>query len=889
MKNLKKIYYFASTHWDREWYKTVDEFRFRLVPVMQKITRTLENDENFKIFTTDGQTCILEDYLAVKKEDEAKLRALIQSGRLKIGPWYTMPDEFLLSHESLVQNLLKGHYLAAEYGAPKALKNGYVCDIFGHVANLPQILNGFGIRSAFISRGTNDCDTPCFFRWRSPDGSEALTFKAPETCGYGSFFYDVLSEYSPDYAAHEEEIFAAAVRYVERECTRTDLPYVILADGMDHETIHEFMPALLTRLSAHFSCPAVQLPLDEVFAEIEAKKEETPVITGELAALCKENVMHNKLIPHTLSSRYDLKRANDDCQAILEKYAMPIAAMRAARGEEIDYGFIDYAYTLLLQNHAHDSICGCSIDAVHGEMLTRFEKCRRTALAYSDTYFAEEYAKNYKKDGKTYLEIYNPLPVEREETLTATIRFDADFPVRELPYIKYEQRNSFRIFDENGREIHYTLLSAARGVKALDRPAGNAQTSDVHVVSFAAKLLPCAYTVFEIRPYERPCRYTERLSDSPVSCRNEKIAFSVNPDGTVKITDNETGITYDRLHSFTDCGEIGDGWFHIRPVADELYSSEGCEVSVCKKDDGVAACSFLVVYRFRIPEYAEKVNEFCRRSGETILKIESTFTVEKHSKIVKVHTVVRNHARDHKLCLRLPVDCTDSYFADQCGTILKRETGIDPESWNWKESDIPERQFTSMVFTRNESGKKGGLLFVSKGGLHETANCGGANPALNITLFRSFSKTVGTNGEKDGLLQGDLVFDYAIAPVAEETDAELIRIKENFVHDVKSFTVRGENLKNSEPFMEFLSANCVYDTATSEKDERGTIVPNGIIVRASNYSEERSAGEIRFCREPKEAYLCDYLGNKTGEAQLRGNSVLFVAAPYAYVNVKIRF
>ena len=190
---------------------------------------------------------------------------------------------------------------------------------------------------------------------------------------------EIGSEYFPDYAAHEDEIFAAAVRYVERECTRTDLPYVILADGMDHETIHEFMPALLTRLSAHFSCPAVQLPLDEVFAEIEAKKEEAPVITGELAALCKENVMHNKLIPHTLSSRYDLKRANDDCQAILEKYAMPIAAMRAAREEEIDYGFIDYAYTLLLQNHAHDSICGCSIDAVHGEMLTRFEKCRRTA------------------------------------------------------------------------------------------------------------------------------------------------------------------------------------------------------------------------------------------------------------------------------------------------------------------------------------------------------------------------------------------------------------------------------------------------------------------------------------------------------------------------------
>lgn len=62
-----------------------------------------------------------------------------------------------------------------------------------------------------------------------------------------------------------------------------------------------------------------------------------------------------------------------------------------------------------------------------------------------------------------------------------------------------------------------------------------------------------------------------------------------------------------------------------------------------------------------------------------------------------------------------------------------------------------------------------------------------------------------------------------------------------------------------------------------------------MIVRAFNYSNERAAGEIRFDKEPKEAYLCDYLGNKIGETQLRKNNVLFVAAPYAAVNVKVRF
>lgn len=148
---------------------------------------------------------------------------------------------------------------------------------------------------------------------------------------------------------------------------------------------------------------------------------------------------------------------------------------------------------------------------------------------------------------------------------------------------------------------------------------------------------------------------------------------------------------------------------------------------------------------------------------------------------------------------------------------------------------------------------------------------------------------MGTNGEPDGLLQGDLTFDYAIAPVADETDAELMQMKENFVSDVKTFTVRGDRLKNSVPFMEFLSACCVYDTATPEKDEYGKIVPGGMIVRAFNYSNERAAGEIRFDKEPKEAYLCDYLGNKIGETQLRKTTYFSLPAPYAAVNVKVRF
>lgn len=878
MKNRpKKIYYFASTHWDREWYKTVDEFRFRLVPVMEKVLDTLEKDETFSLFTLDGQTRIVTDYLVTGKKNKERIEALSRQDRLKAGPWYTMPDEFLCSSESLVQNLLKGHKEAEKLGG-KPLKHGYVCDIFGHVANLPQILNGFQIKSALISRGTNDSEFPCFFRWRSPDGSEALTFKAPETCGYGSFYFEVLSDILPDYRGREEEIFERAVAYVERELSRTSLPYVVLMDGMDHETIHEFMPDLLKRLEEKFGCPVVQMPLDEAFLEISETASETPVRVGELASLCKDNVMHNKLIPHTLSSRYDLKRANDDCQTKLEKYALPVCALRAIKGERTDREFIDYAYEELLLNHAHDSICGCSIDAVHREMLTRFEKVKRTADGYVNGFLAEEYARVRKAGGKTVVKVFNPLPYTYEGALQLNILFDENFPVREMPYIKFEQRNGFRIFDSRGKEVKYDLLRGARHKKEKRFFGPHYSFYDVHTVLLYAELEPMSFTSFEIRPFENPYRLQERFSRSPVSCDNGRIYFKINPDGTVLIEDKETGKIYDGLHSFVDCGEVGDGWFHIRPIDDEKVSSLGCPVRISKVFDGYAACRFRVQYDVRLPARAEKRFGFFRREGETTVRIDSEFTVERNSKLVKVHTVVRNDAEDHRLTLRLPVKEKDAYFVDQCDLVLKRKTGLSPETYDWKETDIPERAFGNMAFTREE---KGGLLFLSKGGLHEVAGSGGEEPSLDVTLLRSFRTTVGTDGEPDGELQGEQVFDYALMPLSAERDAELVKIKDKYVTDPISFTVESEEISDLPPAMEFKSENCAYITCMQEED--------GIVVRAANYDEEHSGAEIKFDREPTEAYLSDYLGNNVGDAYIKGKTVYFIASPFARVSVKIRF
>lgn len=870
------IFYFASTHWDREWYKTVDEFRYMLVPVMDKVIDTLQNNEDFKLFTLDGQTCILEDYLAVREEKSEELKKLIQDKKLLIGPWYTMPDEFTLSSESIIQNLLAGHKIAEKYGV-KPLKAGYVCDIFGHAANLPQILQGFQIDNALISRGTNDSELDCFFNWTSKDGSCVTTFKAPETCGYGSFFFEVLSEFAPNYEEHFDEITQKAIAYVERELTRTSQPYVILMDAMDHTPIHEFMPEILDRLSKHFSCPVVQKRLDEVYRYIT---DELSVKEGELTSHCKDNVMHNKLIPHTVSSRYDLKKANDTCQNLLEHYAMPCAAISEIESKEYIYSFISLAYKYLLKNHAHDSICGCSLDAVHAEMLTRFQKTYFTANEYFSQFCTAEFKDAFAEEGQCYVKIFNPLPYEYHGLIEFNIDFPQDFLTQELPYIRYEQRNTFLIYDESGKELTYNLIEAGRG--KLGSPlSASKQLSDPHRVALIATLKPMTFTNFYVKPLDRPYRITDRFTTAPNACENEWIKFEINPDGTVNIFDKETGCQYTNLHSFLDSCEIGDGWFHTRPIHDAVISSLGAKVTIEKTFDGYAACKFLVRYELSLPSQRVLEYGFSKRSDSyQPYIIKSEFTISRVSKLVTVRTEIENNVLDHRLQLHLPTNVTsDTYYVNQYNLIVERPTGIDNSHYLWKEADISEYSFENMAFIRN---KNNGLLFISKGGLHEVSCLGNKENSMDITLLRCFSKTVGTNGEIDGQLQGTQIFEYALLPISKETDSELVRIKDAFVSGYKTFTIPNGKVTLHESAFTFVSEDIAYITCMPSQKK-------GILIRGANYSGKDSQCTITTVKNIRNAYLCDFLENKTESLSVNGNKITVTAAPYKMINILIEF
>lgn len=176
---LKKQYCVIShTHWDREWYLPLENFRMRLVDLIDNLLDILEKDENYR-FHLDAQTIVLQDYLEIRPYKRALLEKLIRSGNILVGPRYVQNDFHLTSGEATVRNLLIGTAIAEEYGC--CMKIGYAADQFGLIAQLPQILNGFDMDTCVFGRGFDRGVTE--FYWDGEDGRRVL-------CEHMKFWYN---------------------------------------------------------------------------------------------------------------------------------------------------------------------------------------------------------------------------------------------------------------------------------------------------------------------------------------------------------------------------------------------------------------------------------------------------------------------------------------------------------------------------------------------------------------------------------------------------------------------------------------------------------------------------------------------------------------------------
>lgn len=736
------------THWDREWHQTFQQFRMRLVKCINLLLDILDSDPDFTCFMLDGQMIILDDYLEIHPEEAERLLTYVRAGRILVGPWYVQPDEFLVGGEAIIRNLLLGMHQAAPYGG--AMLVGYVPDCFGHIAQLPQILQGFGIENAVFWRGVDPVVKQSEFWWSGPDGSRVLGVYLDGELGYSN---------ARELPLNPLALLKRVEHFLAHQGPRATTSTLLLMNGSDHLEPQAGLPAALAAANELLSEQDQKLVIGTLPHYIQAVLDAAPdlqTISGELRA---SHAAH--LLPGVLSARMWIKQRNATCEELLLRQVEPLCAWAWVLSGSYPSGLIGAAWRLLLQNQPHDSICGTSIDQVHREMSARYDQCeqiahqlvqdaRREILHHVDTQaiLPEEaliplvvmnpVAAQSSAIAEVSLQVYTPpdrlcvldeqgniVPHVTEVTDGAEVLnlvVDSLLLMSFLPQFEEGSVAGYHvvnvIFDEHERDEQGNLrLWAAisttppaqrlysqhviERIRAiLEDPEApqwqvNATEPPTVRLRFLARDLPACggrtYFLTTRREEGAPVPETDLVA-SATTIENAWLHVEANPtDGTLTVTEKTSGAVYAGLNRFQDSGDIGDLYNWTPPAEDRLIDEAALTPAIELLHADALQATLRITLHLRLPLSCS--NDRQARSSELVdCPIITEVSLTSGGQTVQIHTTIRNNARDHRLRVLFPTPfLTETAHAEGIFMVNERPVirEVPQEGWHgWIEDPV---------------------------------------------------------------------------------------------------------------------------------------------------------------------------------------------------------
>ena len=711
----KKVYIISHSHWDREWYMAYEQHHMRLIELIDDLLELFEVDPSFNSFHLDGQTIILDDYLQVRPEKRQAIQQAINEGKLRIGPFYILQDDFLISSESNVRNMLIGMEESRKWGTPVML--GYFPDTFGNMGQTPQLMKQAGISAAAFGRGVKPIgfDNQVLEAENYSSQYSEMWWKGPDqTAIFGLLFANWYSN-GNEIPVEKEAALAFWKQKLADAEQYASTNHLLMMNGVDHQPVQKDI-SIASHL-ANELFPDYEFIHSNFTDYLEAVQKDVPEDLGSVEGeLTSQETDGWYTLANTASARVYLKQWNTKVQRQLENITEPLATMAYEVSGNYPHDQLDYAWKTLMQNHPHDSICGCSVDSVHREMIPRFEKADEVGKYLAQDSLEQLTAAidttGFPKDSFPFV-IVNTAGMDKTGEAEITIELERKRFAEGIPEQLYQElenlpKRKYHVETKSGATIP-AILSEETVQFGYDLPKDRFRVpymARMIKVTLPLENMPAfSWETFALVEGEAKAEEKETMiHQSGRIIENGPLHLTIEKNGTITMEDRKNKRKLNNLHIFEDIGDIGNEYIFKQPFCDQpILSSnkENSEVKVLVDTPEIAKISILQEMEIpvsadeRLEKEQQMVVEFRYRKAERskekrILQIKTIMTIRKDSKKIDFETTLDNQMKDHRLRVLFPTKLhVEHHEADSIFEVVKRPNHV---SKSWENPTNPQHQ-----------------------------------------------------------------------------------------------------------------------------------------------------------------------------------------------------
>lgn len=933
---MKHGYIVPHTHWDREWRYPIWENRQYLIDVMEGLLDNFKEHPEYKSFLTDGQCVMLLDFLELRPERREEIEQYIKEGRLQIGPWYTLPDLYPISGESIVRNLLKGFRECEKLGGN--LKIGYESFGWGQPSQFPQIYQGFGIDTVIVSKNVDKNRAPnCEFIWEGKDGTRVLATRLGSDAR-ANFFMNTMLEvlngkaYKSDEYRYEMEEMGRTYHEADEEGHIQDwfrvedtqkihterlrkaaqnswkamddtlLPdHRVMMDGTDSTASQHLLPEVIEKLNEEFA-GEITYCHSSLPEYVELLKEKLPmeklrVLKGEL-----RDGPSTSLSANALMTRPHIKSLNKTVQRRLFDEAEPLNVAAVQLGERYDSEILKKAEDYLLLSHPHDSINGVTQDKTVEDVLYRLNQalelagvgvnnaCKRI-LHHIDTSWLE-------KDDIVFV-VFNAAPFARNEV----VKLFLDTPQKQSIW-------EFEIEDCEGNDCAVQYVSrTTKTVPVSDMSARPWPLDcDRHEVFFETGEIPAGgYRLYRLKNKVTFARNTEfwaktrktkgdEIAVTPSWMENEFLRVDVNGNGTVNVLDKVTGQLFENQNCFESTGDVGDYWMYYPPYHNQTYTSAGCSADIWLEENGPLSATIAARIVMRLPADSLRPEKYhigeSKRTEEMVEQpIVTRYTLRKGEKKLLVTTEIENRVRGHRMTVWFDTGVEYQNVDAQGHFCVDRRPRFPLRDQNGAYfNELTCQPMQNFVSVEDGSSRGLGLLTENIGEYDVRTN----GTELGLTLLRAVRNIICTEmrsagdfpNQHGGQVLQKLTYRYAIYPFAGDwQNSEIVRETQRLcrpvkpVQTAKALHETGE-LGGAESFFAVDGDVCVSTWKRCE--ER-----NSLLVRIWNPYSEKKDAVLRLHNPIKSAWITDLNETRVAETAVDGCTVSVAVEPDKIMTIEM--